>query len=95
MLSDILSMLGTGIGATILWFNRLLSGDLWVFLFSFIAMALVARFLILPFVGGIISAGVSDSVKSARGLETSKEAQSRRESARAARQVYYRRRNGR
>lgn len=77
MLAQILLMLGQAISAVIGWFAALVSGELWTLIFSMIVMALVARFIIFPFLGGYISGTVSDSVKSARGLETSQEAQAR------------------
>ena len=51
MLSDILSILGTGISAVISWFGFLVNGEIWILIFSMISMYLVLRFLIIPFFG--------------------------------------------
>ena len=51
MLSDILSILGTGISAVLSWFGSLVDGEFWIFIFSMLSMYLVLRFLIIPFFG--------------------------------------------
>lgn len=62
MIDSILSFLGQGISAAFSWFDSLLdSTDARVILYGFITMALVFKFIILPF-SGTGGVGKSDSV---------------------------------
>lgn len=67
MIDQILSFLGQGISATFSWFDSLLdSTGARVILYGFITMALVFKFIILPFsgtggVGAADSLGVNDA----------------------------------